>query len=344
MPRPPIAPVAFNPDACTPQHLLSAMDVALAAHPGRSVDTASCPIEANPFYAIVLYPQADPGTRLTVYVHPVTGQVAGQLDQDATWIEAVERFHLELFFKHDGRLWNGAAAGLLLTIVLTGALLWWPGLRNWRRAFKVDFRRTWKRINWDLHGAAGIWTLFFTMTWAVTGIYFAWEKPFERVISAFSPITNARYPQEEMDRIARRPASLSSHKLDLQGVLEQARTISPDAALEGMFFGTGTRAALTVYMARAHLGDYTKTDFVYFDQQSGEHLFTWRRGRNASAGDLLLWALVPMHFGTSWGIVGKVAWCALGLFLPLLTITGVLMYWNRWLRKSLGRGRHPSHA
>ena len=340
MPRPHDANIPFSAKACTPQHLLAAMDTAARANLAMNVSLVSCPTEANPFYAVGLHHRTSAAAgeqSLTVYVQPATGKIAGQVDQDATWLGTVERFHLDLFLKHNGRLWNGAAAALLMTIVLSGAVLWWPGLRNWRRAFRVDLRRTWKRINWDLHGAAGIWTLFFTLTWAVSGIYFAWQKPFEQAINAISPITTARYPQEEMDRLADRPASPARNGLSLQNVLKQASDISPDGAIEGLYFGVGPKAVLTIYMARAHLGDYTQTDFIYFDQQTGDHLYTWSRGRNATLGDWLLWLLVPLHFGTSWGLPGKVVWCALGLVLPLLTATGVLMYWNRWLRKAVAR-------
>ncbi|NUQ30225.1 MAG: PepSY domain-containing protein, partial [Acidobacteriaceae bacterium] len=40
----------------------------------------------------------------------------------------------------------------------------------------------------------------------------------------------------------------------------------------------------------------------------------------------------PLHFGTLWGLPVKMLWCLLGLCLPVLSITGLLMYWNRHLR------------
>jgi len=337
MPRPRIAHIAFDANACTPQRLIAAMDAASQPHPELAVSLALCPTEANPFYAVTLHPRiAGPVPRsLTIYVHPGTMQPAGQLDQNATWLGTVERFHLDLLLKHNGRKWNGAAAAVLLLLVVTGLVLWWPGTRNWRRAFKVDLRRTWKRINWDLHSAIGIWTIFFTFAWAVTGIYFAWEAPFEAVIHRISPIKTAIYPEAELDRIAHRPVATTASSLDLASVLAEAQAQSPSAHLEGLFFGSGANAILTIYIARAHLGDYTNTDFLYFDQQTGRLLLTWHRGENQTLGDWLLWLLVPLHFGTSWGLAGKAAWSALGIALPLMAVTGFLMYWNRWLRKRL---------
>lgn len=336
MPRPRVAGVEYHAGSCTPQGLLDAMSAAAHAHTEMVASLASCPTKANPLYAITLHGNpAGPVQSLTVYVRPQSHEAVGQVDENASWIGVVEKFHVDLLLPHNGRLWNGGGAAILLTIVLSGLFLWWPGIRNWRRALRVDFRRTWKRINWDLHSAAGIWTLFFTFTWALTGIYFAWPKPFEKVIQFVSPVTTARYPAEEMKRITQRVDRSSPQAVDLQQVLKAAETLSPGNDLEGMYFGTGTNAVLTVYMARSDVGDYAKTDFIYFDQQTGQHLFTWHRGQNKTLGDWLLWLLVPLHFGTSWGMPGKTAWCALGLVLPLLVITGFLMYWNRWLRKTL---------
>jgi uncharacterized iron-regulated membrane protein len=337
MPRPHIVNPAFDASACTSERLVDAMEAASKAHRELAVSLASCPTEANPFYAVTLHPRTGVALRsLTVYVHPQTGKVFGELDQNATWIGTVERFHIDLLLRRHGRQWNGAAAAVLLLLVMTGLGLWWPGIRNWRRAFKVDLRRTWKRINWDLHSAIGIWTVFFTITWAVTGIYFAWEAPFEALINRISQVKTAAYPQSEMEQIAKRPISAETPTLSLLAVLRDAQTRSPGTQFEGLYFGSGTNAVLTIYMARAHLGDYTKTDFLYFDQRTGEHLYTWHRGQNETLGDWLLWLLVPLHFGTSWGLAGKIVWCLLGLALPLMALTGFLMYWNRWLRKQLG--------
>ncbi len=110
---------------------------------------------------------------------------------------------------------------------------------------------------------------------------------------------------------------------------------SAHAHLAGCFFGSGPKAVLTVYMARDEVGYSANTDFVYFDQRSGSYLFTWHRGQNHTVGDWMLWLVVPMHFGTSWGLTGKIIWASLGLFLPLLTATGLIMYWNRSLRRFL---------
>jgi uncharacterized iron-regulated membrane protein len=40
----------------------------------------------------------------------------------------------------------------------------------------------------------------------------------------------------------------------------------------------------------------------------------------------------PLHFGTLWGIFFKLIWAFCGLALAILAVTGLVMYWNRFLR------------
>jgi uncharacterized iron-regulated membrane protein len=323
---------AFNgTEACTPETLVAALGAAERAYPARKVVLASCPIAANAFYQIHMH--AAGGPTITVYVEPQSNRVAGGVDLQNTWIEWVDRFHIDLLITKNGRQWNGAGALALVVLVITGLVIWWPGIRNWARGLSVDFRRSWKRINYDLHSAIGIWTIVFVFTWALTGVYFAWEAPFERAIRALSPITTAAYPSEAVDRLESRAVPAVSGSLDLESVLHTAISAVPDARLEGLFFGSGKAPLLTVYMAHGAMGDYANTAFLYFDQLTGKLLYVWHRGENHTLGDWLLWLSVPLHFGTSFGMAGKIVWAAAGLVLPLLAITGAVMYWNRWLSK-----------
>ncbi len=72
----------------------------------------------------------------------------------------------------------------------------------------------------------------------------------------------------------------------------------------------------------------------------------WERGVNRTAGDAIMFLMGPIHFGVYWGMTIKILWAVLGTALPLLAITGVLMYWNRsfskiWRRWRRGRESNP---
>ncbi|MGA2711742.1 MAG: PepSY-associated TM helix domain-containing protein [Bryobacteraceae bacterium] len=96
--------------------------------------------------------------------------------------------HLNLLAGPTGRLVNGVAAILLTLLSFTGAVIWWPGIRNWRRSLTINPKASWKRINWELHSAIGFWTFVFFFMWSFTGIYLVFPAPFDTLINRFAPL------------------------------------------------------------------------------------------------------------------------------------------------------------
>jgi uncharacterized iron-regulated membrane protein len=90
---------------------------------------------------------------------------------------------------------------------------------------------------------------------------------------------------------------------------------------------------LTVLMASREPRNFSYMDYVYFDPCSGKKLGVWHRGVNSTWGSSFIFWLGPLHFGYSWGLAVKIIWAILGCSIPILSITGVIMYWNRWLSK-----------
>ena len=95
--------------------------------------------------------------------------------------------HDNLLTGETGRLVNGAG-GLLLTILaLTGAVIWWPGIKNWRRSLMLHRGVNWRRFTWDLHSAAGFWTVALVFMWALTGFYLVFQEWFTPIIDYIQP-------------------------------------------------------------------------------------------------------------------------------------------------------------
>jgi uncharacterized iron-regulated membrane protein len=78
-----------------------------------------------------------------------------------------------------GRDINGIFALLITVLVLTGAVIWWPGRRRWRRSVTPVRSREIGRFSWHLHSSLGLWGFVLLFSWAITGVYFAFPEPFE---------------------------------------------------------------------------------------------------------------------------------------------------------------------
>jgi uncharacterized iron-regulated membrane protein len=81
-------------------------------------------------------------------------------------------FHNDLLGGNTGRFVNGIGSCFLTLISITGAVIWWPGIKNWRRSTTVSWKARFPRLNWDLHSAIGFWFWLFVFVWGISGIYF----------------------------------------------------------------------------------------------------------------------------------------------------------------------------
>jgi uncharacterized iron-regulated membrane protein len=120
---------------------------------------------------------------------PYTGRDLGEaVPYSLQIISWMLDLHVNLLVGPKGRLINGVAAILLTLLSITGAVIWWPGIKNWRRSLTINLGANWKRITWDLHSAIGFWTFAFFFMWSFTGVYLVFPAPFDAFINRFAPL------------------------------------------------------------------------------------------------------------------------------------------------------------
>lgn len=109
---------------------------------------------------------------------PYTGTDLGDsFTRGQAFILWVVRLHDELLLESDGQWWNGAISLAFTLAVLTGLVVWWPGAARWTRSLRIGLKSGWRRINWDLHSALGIWLSLFLLMWGVSGWYLGVPGP-----------------------------------------------------------------------------------------------------------------------------------------------------------------------
>jgi len=176
--RPKPTMVAASGTRLTPPQLRAAAE---KAHPRYK---AGYVFEAkNPRQAVVVWLERNGSYRQRL-LDPYTGRDLGASEpavlRALTWLADL---HFNLLAGETGRAVNGYASLVVTFLCLTGAVMWWPGVENWRRSLTVGARHNWKRLNWELHSAIGFWTFAFSFMWAVTGVYVVFPAPFQRVVA-----------------------------------------------------------------------------------------------------------------------------------------------------------------
>ncbi len=187
------------------------------------------------------------------YFNPYTGADLGSTSRPLLgailWLADL---HDDLLAGPKGRMINGFGALLATIMACTGLVLWWPGVKKWKRGFTVDWKRKGYGFHWSLHNALGFWMMAFIVLWGISGIYFAFPQLFNSVLEFFYPVSNSRQPS------------------------------------------------------------------------FGDNVLSW---------------LAKLHFGRFSGYTVKAIWTVLGLAPAVLAITGLVMWWQRVVRRTVRRRR-----
>jgi uncharacterized iron-regulated membrane protein len=318
-------PDLFTPAIGTPADAATILESVRDAFPGDRVSGIDAPTTVRPTYLAYV---VRGGTFLTLLVDPVSGRVLGELPQKSL-VRTVQDLHFDLLAGRTGRVVNGAGALLLLGLCLSGLVIWWPGIPNWRRGFTVGFRRNWKRITWDLHSATGIWTVAMIAMWAITGVYFAFPSQFRTAINAISPLTVVATPQSDS-------AGSNTAPPTWRALIARASERIPDQHVARVVTPYDGKAAFLVMFSPVapHSAGGSALTAVYLDQYTGEVLEA-AANTDRSVGDVIMRWVAPLHVGNFGGDGVRAAWLILGLSPPLMFVTGFIMWWTRVVRPRL---------
>lgn len=113
------------------------------------------------------------GATVHQYIHPITGELLGKVEEKSPLFRWVTNLHRSLFLKGIGRFFIGLVSLLLCFIAITGLLL----LAQRQGGFLKVYSKVRERdFNQRYHVILGRWTLFPLFLIAATGVYLSIEK------------------------------------------------------------------------------------------------------------------------------------------------------------------------
>ena len=188
--------VTVSGEAMDEEELTSA---ARRAHPGYEV--IDLRLGLKPDHAAEVMVERD-GTILQRLIDPYTGEDLGYvLPAGYRFTQWLLLLHDTLLLEDTGSTLNALGALLLVVLSTTGAVIWWPGIRSWRRSIAIETKASWKRLNWTLHSALGFWFFAFILIWGISGIYLSYPEPFVNLADYYEPIENHEPGTRISDRI-----------------------------------------------------------------------------------------------------------------------------------------------
>jgi len=312
-----------------------------ATYPNKRIWRVYAPTTRRDTYLISV---EETGGFRTVFAHPATGAILGELPRDSfmSWMWSV---HADLVSGDLGRRINCTLGLFALVLFATGLLVWWPGAAGWERALGVNRHESWPSVTRRLHGAVGFWTFIFLVMFATTGALYYYGPEFYRALALVSARSNP--PEAWSD-----PALAGkSARPSVAQLIVQAQATSPDKTFWALFQPMSAKGPVQIIMGPIgndlgrHAWDWNATGhrYMFFDQYDGRLLGQWDL-KNRTVADFVRSWVVPLHRGGFDGFGVKILWAIIGLAPALLLIAGALMWWNRVLHPWLTRRSRSAGA
>jgi uncharacterized iron-regulated membrane protein len=258
-----------------------------------------------------------------VFVNPYTGAILGTRDHDPGLISVlitIHQLHIRLVHIRIGKTDVGKGlvefAGIEMLLLLpTGLWLWWK-----KKQLTVNWKLSWKRINWDLHSVTGIYCLAFLLLATVTGFFISFEQPLYWITHS-APPERTRPPQSA-------PASGSAARVDLDSVLRASDEALPGATNVAVSLPRDAKGVYVVEKRVPQDKSLSVHSAVYIDEFSGKVLKV-EDFNKLSPGYRAVRMNRSLHTGDFWGLPSRILLALPSALLAVMATTGIIIWWKK---------------
>jgi uncharacterized iron-regulated membrane protein len=172
---------------------------ATSVYPGYTVVRINRALSPDQAVGILL--EGSPGSKNRLF-NPYTGADLGDSVPLGIWlVSKLLSLHDDLLGGVTGRKVNGIGSVLVVVLIFTGMVVWWPGIRTWRRSLTIPKGVGWPRVIWGLHGILGFWSLGFILLFALSGAYLCSPDLFQDLADRIEPLTDANARTRTVDQV-----------------------------------------------------------------------------------------------------------------------------------------------
>ena len=268
------------------------------------------------YFGAVVYYQS-------VFLNPYTGAVTGWRDYKYDFFFIVKDLHWSLLLSTPyGQPIVSWSTLIFVILLITGIVLWWPKkwTKAWRdRSFKIKWKASFKRVNYDLHNVPGFYSLLPALIISYTGLVFS-----------FSWLSPAPAPQIAKRSDTTRLATTSD---PLEKALQTAKNWLPGASRFSLSPAAGKEGVIYLFAYKGR-DTYYGYDILQFDQYSGV-LLDHNRDKEKKAVQRLFEKNYDIHVGAIGGLTGKIIAFIASLICASLPVTGFLIWWGKGRKKKV---------
>lgn len=295
--------------------------------------------------------QTEDKTIREIIVDPYSAHILIDGKKDFTFYDWVRDLHANLLSGKTGKTINGFGGALLLLTGLAGIVVWWPGRRHVTAGtFRVSTHKGWHRLSFDLHRLVGVLILLPLSVAAITGVGLAFPQLTGNVVSAVLGPQSEMFDLKSNKRSKQKAAmNRTGHEVDSDQAEGKNNVVSRKfvgldnivkVAREQLPGGTPTRIQPPItkngaYVVWMHLpGDWRdEGDNRVLVDGTSAMLLGVQLGRSMSLSSRVIEGATAVHYGQFGGTSTRVFAVLVGLTLPLLYTTGMVLWWRRVSRR-----------
>lgn len=266
-----------------------------------------------------------------IYVDQYTGEVLGEPGR-LGFFKTMFRLHRWLMDSkpEDGAIyWGKVIVGIstliMVIIILTGIVLWWPkGIKALKNRTKIEVRKGWKRFWYDLHVVGGVYATLLLLAMALTGLTWSFKWYSNGFYSLFGVETKSsnnptntpkqRGNKHTTERYIHWQSAVDSIK-DTNSEFAELTVSDGDVSVKQS--GWGNQRASDKYSFDNNSGKITDT-ILYEDSDYNRKVRGW---------------VYTIHVGNWGGYLSRIMWFLAAMLGASLPLTGYYL----WIRRMLNR-------
>jgi uncharacterized iron-regulated membrane protein len=274
----------------------------------------------------------------SVYVDPYDGHLLGA-PRGEDFFVTVRKLHRWLLIPGDskgyGRQVTGVAAIGLIVMLISGIVLRWPRhARSIRIWLKPNFALRGRGLHWSVHSVIGTWVMAIYLVMALTSLWYSFDWYRDGVTWLFSDRTASPTMQLRSPQTAR-AADAAPLTLD--------RAWSIFLQTQGSRFATAQLTLPSGAGAVIRIRSWTRA--AWHDGARDEFRIDAVTGRVISSeiyadkpiGEQILSNLLDIHRGSILGWPGKLLFMLAAALMPLIVVTGFILYLSRRKHRRLSQ-------
>lgn len=292
--------------------------------------------------------------RKTVSVNPYTGDITGW-SKSYPFFQTMRQMHRWLMDvppkkgdKTAGKAIVGISTLLMVVILVTGVVIWWPRTRKvLRNRLQVSYTKGWRRFWYDTHVSLGFYATIFLLVMALTGL--TWSFSWYRTaayglfgVSTQRPAAAGVSADGKGGGGQDRPrgghhGSKDKEKGGMERSGAQPAYTAWDKALTAVqaHYGQGF-SSVRIENGKAQVttsseGSLRKTDTVVFNGKSGDITEITTSAQTPRQQKMKGW-FYAFHTGSWGGWVTKILYFLAALIGGLLPLTGYYLWLKRTVR------------